>query len=147
MGDSRTTSAECKTYLTQLSLEYYELCKAAVGGHYEGDYFSTGGDHSFSLSSAATIRRLRAVIQHMNTNFSDNMRVNGHRYQIDASASVDPDDEDTSLRPLVAQMQVLGLSLKTTSPTKMDKQEALDFSPCCSRTLVPKMLSLVFTRL
>ena len=127
LGNSRTTSVECKTYLTQLSLEYYEVCKAAVDGHYEGDYFNTGGDISFTLTSAATIRRLRAVIQYMNTNFSDDMRGNGHKYQITDSSCLDPDDDDQSVRPLEKQMQGLGLSTNKHSPTKMDKQEAIEW--------------------
>lgn len=127
MGNSRTTSTECKTYLTQLSLEYYEVCKAAVDGHYEGDYFNTGGDNSFTLDSAATIRRLRAVIQHMNTDFSDNMLIYGHKYQISAPSSLDPDDDGPSVRPLVKQMQGLGLSTKTILPTRMDQQKALEW--------------------
>ena len=128
MGDSRTTSAECKAYLTQLSLEYYEFCKAAVDGHYEGDYFNTDGDNSFSLKSAATVRRLRAVIQHMNTGFSDTMRNNGHKYQISASSVLD----SGRFAPLEfldpeSQTQALGLSPNKLSPTKITKGEALEW--------------------
>lgn len=125
MGKSRTTSAECKAYLTQLSLEYYELCKAAVDGHYEGDYFNSEGDNSFSLASVATIRRLRAVIQYANTSFSDNMRINGHKYQINPSAVCDPNDDDPSFRPPITQIQGSSSDPNPVSPTKMDKQEAL----------------------
>ena len=137
MGNSRTTSAECKAYLTQLSLEYYEFCKAAVDGHYEGDYFSTEGDNSFSLTSAATVRRLRAVIQHMNTGFSDTMRNHGHKYQISASSVLDSGDDNLRFPSLpsaplpsphpVSQMQGLGLFPNKLSPTKMNKREALEW--------------------
>ena len=37
MGDRRTTSADCRMYLTQLSLTFRDTCKAAVDGHYEGN--------------------------------------------------------------------------------------------------------------
>lgn len=136
MGDSRTTSAECKAYLTQLSLEYYEFCKAAVDGHYEGDYFNTNGDNSFSLKTPATVRRLRAVIQHMNTGFSDTMRNNGHKYQISESSVPDSGGDALRFPPLpsplpsprpVSQIQGPDLFPNKLSPTKMSKREALEW--------------------
>lgn len=33
MGVSRTSPQECRAYLMQLSLDYFEACKAAIGGH------------------------------------------------------------------------------------------------------------------
>lgn len=83
MGTRRVTPQECRAYLAQLSLDYYGVCKAAVGGHYEGDYFNRDTDKVFSINSPATIRRLRAVIQHLNTEFSDDLRMRGHKYHID----------------------------------------------------------------
>ena len=82
LGDPRSQPSECKAYLSQLSLEYYEACKAAVGGHYEGKYFLTDAKHDFSLTSPTTIRRVRAVVQHINITFAENIRVNGHKYHI-----------------------------------------------------------------
>jgi len=87
LGDPRAMPRECKTYLAQLSLNFHEVCKAAIGGHYEGDYFNSEIDPTFSPTSTATIRRLRAVIQFMNTNFSNHLRTSGHKYQIDTSAN------------------------------------------------------------
>lgn len=75
-------SQDCKAYLSQFSLSYYEVCKAAVGGHYEGSYFTNSIDKSFSTDSPATIRRLRAVIQKMNAEFLEKIRREGHKYQI-----------------------------------------------------------------
>lgn len=83
LGDPRAMPDECKKYLTQLSLDFHEVCKAAIGGHYEGDYFISAVDPTFSPTSTATIRRLRAVIQFMNTAFSKRLETNGHKYQID----------------------------------------------------------------
>ena len=83
MGKRRATPGECKAYLSQLSLNFYGTCKAAVGGHYEGEYFNRQIDRAFLINSSATIRRLRAVIQEMNTTFSDDLRKRGHKYHID----------------------------------------------------------------
>ena len=89
MGKRRATSQECRSYLAELSLEYHEVCKAAVDRHYEGDYFDTTTDKVFSLDSPATIRGLRAVIQYLNTQFRDEHRQRGHKYQIDRSTDAD----------------------------------------------------------
>ena len=83
MGNRRATPQECRAYLAQLSLDYYGVCKAAVGGHYEGEYFNLNTDRVFSIKSEVTIRRLRAVIQYLNTTFSDSHRMRGHKYRID----------------------------------------------------------------
>ncbi|KAI9844695.1 MAG: hypothetical protein M1837_005437 [Sclerophora amabilis] len=82
MGDSRATPTECKTYLMQLSLDVYEICKAAVNGHYEGGYFAHNTDQIFSPELPATLRRLRAVVYYRNDQFSKILRTRGHKYHI-----------------------------------------------------------------
>jgi len=82
MGDRRATPQECKAFLTQLSLDFYEVSKAAVNGHYEGEYFVHNTDRSFSVESSTTIRRLRAVIQYKNGRFSNLLRTRGYKYHI-----------------------------------------------------------------
>ncbi|KAI9659667.1 MAG: hypothetical protein M1829_006575 [Trizodia sp. TS-e1964] len=83
MGDSRSTAQQCREYLVELSLDYHEVCKAAAGGHYEGDYFTRDVDKLFTINSKATRRRLRAVVQFMNQKFSESVRQKGHKYHID----------------------------------------------------------------
>ncbi|KAH9217655.1 P-loop containing nucleoside triphosphate hydrolase protein [Leptodontidium sp. 2 PMI_412] len=113
LGDARSNSAECKAYLAQLSLDYYELCKAGVNGHYEGEYFQENTDPSFSLNSKATIARLRAVIQHMNTTFYDNVRHRGHKYQVNMS------DDEPAPEWLLAR--------NPKGPIKLSKEEGLQW--------------------
>ena len=83
MGDRRATPQECKTLLTQLSMDFCEVGKAAVEGHYEGEYFAPNSDHPFSVESPITIRRLRAVIQYKNSQFSNALRTYGYKYHVD----------------------------------------------------------------
>lgn len=90
LGKPRSKPSECRAYLTQLSLDYYEVCKAAVSGYYEGPYFYRHPASSFSLQSPATLTRLRAVVQHMNTQFNETFRARGHKYQIDLSGNASP---------------------------------------------------------
>lgn len=86
MGSRRATPQECRDFLIKLSLNYYEVCKAAVNGNYEGDYFKyLSANNAVAPSSPVPIRRLRARVQHMNTEFSETMRRRGHRYYIDLS--------------------------------------------------------------
>jgi GTPase SAR1 family protein len=85
LGDRRSAATECKAYLIQLSMAYHETCKAAVKGHYEDAYFHKDADQRFSIESPATVARLRAVVQYMNTEFCKNFRRNGHKFQIDMS--------------------------------------------------------------
>ncbi|QSZ32353.1 hypothetical protein DSL72_001927 [Monilinia vaccinii-corymbosi] len=84
-GTRRSAAAECRSYLTQLSMAYYEICKAAVHGHYEDIYFQKDIDEPFSLDSPATIARLRAVVQYLNTEFCNTFRKTAYKYQIDMS--------------------------------------------------------------
>ena len=95
MGESRANPSECKDYLSQLSLEYFQLCKATVDGHYEGKYFNSDADDEFDLKSTPTVRRIRVVVQYMKTGFAEHMRVNGHKYKVDT-----PDDSKLLLREL-----------------------------------------------
>ncbi len=71
--------------------EYWELCKSAVNGHYEHCYFDATSSEEFSPDSKTSIARLRAVVQHLNTEFYTTVRLYGHKFQIltgdDAPAS------------------------------------------------------------
>ncbi|CZS87940.1 related to interferon-induced GTP-binding protein Mx [Rhynchosporium graminicola] len=118
LGDARSNSAECKAYLAQLSLDYYELCKAGVNGYYEGEYFQDDTDNTFSLESKATISRLRAVIQHMNTTFYDNIRRRGHKFQVNMSDEDEPSPENSNT-------STVSRKLNSRGPIKLSKEEGL----------------------
>lgn len=128
MGDCRSTTADCRTYLTQLSLACWESCKAAVDGHYEGEYFNSDQDSdlTFSLELPSTTRRMRAVIQYMNAGFSDLVRVNGHKYQIDTSSSAAAADTKSPLRQLLLpELHKKATPSRPRSPVKMSRVQAL----------------------
>ena len=83
MGSRQTTPQDCKSFLTRLSLDFYEVGKAAVNGYCEGEYYAPNSDHQFSVESPTTNRRLRAVIQYKNFQFSKALRMHGYRYDVD----------------------------------------------------------------
>ena len=83
LGGRRQSRQECKSYLIQLGLDVYEICKGAVNGHYEGDWFNQIERHS-SLDKDSSIRcRLRAAIQAENMRFSKAMRIEAHKYHFE----------------------------------------------------------------
>lgn len=123
LGDPRSKPSECKAYLSQLSLDYFQTCKAAVDGHYEGDYFISNTDEAFDLASSPTIRRMRAVVQNMNAQFAENMRINGHKYQVDMSGQANTPPGVT----LVGLLGKRSLS-KPTSPQTLSRDEALEWA-------------------
>ncbi|EPE27532.1 P-loop containing nucleoside triphosphate hydrolase [Glarea lozoyensis ATCC 20868] len=96
LGISRSTGAECKEYLAKLSLQFYELSKAAVDGHYEHSYFRQNPDPDFNLSSSSTICRARAVVQSLNTKFSEAIDKYGKKYDISLKDPEEFVDEENS---------------------------------------------------
>ncbi|KAI0201806.1 interferon-induced GTP-binding protein Mx [Astrocystis sublimbata] len=85
LGAPRSSAEECKLYLAQLSLDHYQLCKAALNGYYEGAFFHVDTEDAFSDQSHTSIVRLRALVQHMNAKFATTVGVRGHKYEIDSS--------------------------------------------------------------
>ena len=67
-----------------MSLDIYEISKAAVDGHYEGEYFHKSiPQEGFKDASPVAISRIRAVVQNLNTEFSEFFRKVAHKYHID----------------------------------------------------------------
>jgi GTPase SAR1 family protein len=135
MGKRRATPTDCKDYLVSLSLEFYDLCKAAVGGHYQGSYFIHNPDEISSVDSPASIRRLRAVVQKTNASFSDNLRLNGHKYHLNRStvttSQADSDSEDDGKSLAESESSSLEEIPRITTPgipTMMSKSQSLHWA-------------------
>ena len=76
LGESRASVKEQRTFLMRTSQRFQSLVKAATDGDYSDSFF---GD---SFSDEGYSKRLRAVIQNLNTEFSRLMATNGHRLDI-----------------------------------------------------------------
>lgn len=109
LGDSRSTVAECRMYLVQLNMNCHEICKAALNGNYEHDYFKSGEDEPFSSQSKSSIARLRAVIQYVNNGFAEDLRKKGHKYHF-----VEEGEGDKQV-----------MEPATSEPTKLSKAEGM----------------------
>ena len=133
MGDRRTTAEDCRTFLMQLSLDYRDICRAAIGGNYEGEHFKHDVDHIFSVSSPSTIRRLRAVVQCLNTQFSDTIRTKGHKYHIALSGGKDRTEAPAEAAPEAIteedfSPQSSSRMQKSNEPTRLSNPEALKWA-------------------
>ncbi|KAH7012269.1 P-loop containing nucleoside triphosphate hydrolase protein [Microdochium trichocladiopsis] len=119
LGDSRQTPSACRIYLTQLSMECQEICRSAINGNYEHDYFKTHDDdidEDFSLEDETTIARLRAVVQHVNSNFSETLRMKGHKYDLEAPGEGPKQVDSMSLGEFLS---------KSSSPKRLSKTESV----------------------
>lgn len=121
MSDQRVTLTECRIFLMQLSLNFYEIGKAAVNEHYEEDYFIHNIDSIFSLQSLATIRRLRIVIQYMNSHFFNSLRTRGHKYHIDRSERSNSKKAEITITDVIFTLA----DSEHEASTKLFKSEAL----------------------
>jgi GTPase SAR1 family protein len=93
LGRERSAVHQQKEYLMQLSLQFYDLTKAGVNGHYESDYFGTV-DTGSNFSSTLHERRLRAAVQLLNVKFAKAMCKLGHKYKFEGLVSLEDDESD-----------------------------------------------------
>jgi hypothetical protein len=104
MGDARPTVDLIRTFLTGLSMKFYELLQAALDGNY----------HSIDVAffSGSENPRLRARVQKMNTTFAAYMRNFGQTRKIKADTESDnsvlesDNSEDHELAGATAQIAV-----------------------------------------
>lgn len=87
LGEKRSTTAEQKLYLMQVSMEAHDILKLAVQGNYESPFFGSI-DTKRAVDAATNLRRLRAVIQYLNLDFAKRMRFRGHKFAICDNKSV-----------------------------------------------------------
>ncbi len=132
MGNRRATPQECKAFLSQLSLDLYEVGKAAVNGHYEGEYFAHDKDQTFLVESNTTIRRLRAVIQYKNAEFSNLLRIRGYKYHIGERKEAEVDGEVTDKVKIDSEAVKIDVGpmvsiAEPTTPTHWSKPRAMDW--------------------
>ena len=76
MGDSRTTVDDQRLFLLHISQSFQSLVKAAVDGTYGHIFF---GD---TRTAEGYSKRFRAVVQNLNLDFAETMRIRGNRRKI-----------------------------------------------------------------
>ncbi|KAJ4297535.1 hypothetical protein N0V90_005427 [Kalmusia sp. IMI 367209] len=89
LGEKRTTITEQRLMLMKVSMQVNDILKSAVKGYYENPFFGAINMKA-AVDSTENISRFRAVIQHLNLGFAENMRLRGHKYAV----GVGPGDDD-----------------------------------------------------
>lgn len=80
LGKSRSTAAECRSFLTELSMECHEICRDALRGNYDHPVLKIVSDDIANSKVSVPLRRLRAYVQWHNSIFATNFSTKGHKY-------------------------------------------------------------------
>jgi GTPase SAR1 family protein len=76
IGPERSSASQIRMFLTHVSMEFFNLTKAAVDGNYGGR------ESQFFAAQAKPDTRLRARIHHINEQFASHMRTRAAKRQI-----------------------------------------------------------------
>ncbi|KAH1970014.1 hypothetical protein KXW53_002200 [Aspergillus fumigatus] len=87
LGEPRMTEEEQRSYLFHCSQSFQNLVNSAVEGTYSDTFFEN------AKSETGYKRRIRAVVQNLNEQFTSRMKRKGHYYEIDDE--VDDEDDDS----------------------------------------------------
>lgn len=74
--------------LMKVGMRINDIIKSALEGHYQDAFFGTV-DMDAPVDSGSNLRRFRAVIQYLNTQFADDMRLRGQKFAIAAGPGGD----------------------------------------------------------
>lgn len=99
MGDARPTPIHVRSFMTSLSMKYYELLQAALNGNYQS---IDAGFFSQVESS-----RLRARIQQINTDFAKCMRDHGERRKIGTTSTSEQSNASSTAQLMVTEEQMM----------------------------------------
>jgi hypothetical protein len=130
LGVKRSTPQEQRMFLTDIGMKINELLKAGVRGQYDVSFFGPV-DMKAPVDSLENIRRFRAVVQHLNLNFSDRMHRVGSKYRIPSSKGKDAGKEDDKDEGSLLRSWKDLIEGKTgditTGPIKMTREEAINW--------------------
>lgn len=112
LGDGRGTAEEQRQFLLKLSQSFQALCRAAIDGNYDDKFF---GDPS---SDKEYCKRLRAVVQNQNLDFSHLMRKKGHHRAIDSEVNEEYTNRTQGAAPN---------SLPNLQPIAMSRADAIEW--------------------
>ncbi|KAH9865175.1 hypothetical protein IAQ61_009122 [Plenodomus lingam] len=128
LGERRNTTHEQRLVLMKISMRISDILKSATKGYYEGSFF---GDINMdaAVDDSQNIRRFRAVIQHLNMNFAQDMRLRGHKYAITAGPGDDEKEreEEEKAAEELAGLQEENEQIVLPVPTKLTRKEGIEW--------------------
>jgi GTPase SAR1 family protein len=114
LGDSHDTPEKQRQFLLRLSESFQTLCRAAIDGNYDHGFFSD------TSTDDEDPKRLRAIVQNLNLEFSDSMRSSGHHRIIKDG------DEEKLPKPnsnsIITDAEILGIQ-----QLEMSRKAAIDW--------------------
>jgi hypothetical protein len=128
MGDRRNTIHEQRMVLMKISMRISDILNSAIKGYYESPFFGSINMDA-AVDASENIRRFRAVIQHLNINFANDMRLRGHKYAFGAG----PGDKERDIEEdIKAQEELDSLDehpglMFLPRPTKFTRREAIEW--------------------
>lgn len=128
LGASRKSTTEQREYLMDLSLQFYNLTKAAVGGHYDAEFFSKL-DAVVSPGSPSDARRLRAIVKYFSMRFSNTMQKFGGKYAFDGDQNpgiAEPDGSDDGDGDTSKSINIIG-DMICRKPMPLTNDEAFEW--------------------
>jgi hypothetical protein len=124
LGRSRSTLADQRVYLTELFTTTWNLISMGINGNYENSFFGNV-DTKVPIDKGRNAYRLRAVVQFLNMRFADQMRQNGHKYQIESrkrapSDTISENDSD-SIASDITENRLF------TTTRKLSREESIEW--------------------
>ncbi|KAH7090390.1 dynamin family protein-like protein [Paraphoma chrysanthemicola] len=129
LGEKRNTIQEQRMVLMKISMRINDILKSSTKGYYESPFFGAI-DMNAPVDDAANIRRFRAVIQHVNIAFANDMRLRGHKYGFGAGPGDDEKDAEED-KTALDELETLDEDDDTLSflpkPKQLSRKEAIDW--------------------
>ncbi|KAH8621345.1 dynamin family protein [Alternaria alternata] len=128
LGDKRDTTHEQRMVLMKISMRISDTLKSATQGYYESPFFGSINMDA-AIDAPENIRRFRAVIQYLNIQFANDMRLRGHKYAFGAG----PGDEEREIeedRKVQEELDNVAEHPRLVflpRPTKLTRQQAIEW--------------------
>jgi hypothetical protein len=128
LGEKRNTTQEQRLVLMKISMRINDILKSATKGYYDSPFFGSVNMDA-AVDSTENIRRFRAVIQHLNIGFANDMRLRGHKFAF-GSGPGDEEQETEEETKAQEELEELGEDEKLSflpTPKKLERKEAVEW--------------------
>jgi hypothetical protein len=128
LGDRRNIANEQRMVLMKISMRVNNTLKSAIQDYYETSFFGPINMDA-AVDASENIRRFRAVIQHLNINFANDMRLRGHKYAFGAGPGDEEQDteEDVEAQEELDRLEEHSRLDLLPKPTELTRQEAVEW--------------------
>lgn len=128
LGEKRNTTSEQRIVLMKISMRINDILKSATKGYYESPFFGSINMDA-AVDASENIRRFRAVIQHINIIFANDMRLRGHKYGFGAGPGDKEKDaeDDKKAKEDLDKLRENGAVSFLAKPKALTRQEAVQW--------------------